>query len=155
MHEVRSSVAAALACLPCAAISIAFSRGDALAQANQAPPHSSRVKPVKHRALPTMSRSRATGGTQGHGGDHRKRPTIPRLTRSPRTRRRRQKNVLAITTNTPTSLVNISIVRAGFDPATNIFPGTDAVIKPDWRQFKAGQENVPPSGHEGSTCRAS
>src|SRR5258705_4791398 len=131
MHEFVRPVAAALSvvCLA-AAIAIAFA-GDALAQANPAPPNQTApapqaappqqptVKPVKQMALTDKQIEGVLKRTWRRSPQSC--PTIPRRTRSPRS-----------STASPGRTVlhgNIGIVLAGFDPATKQYVGTDAVIK--------------------------
>ena len=130
MHEFVRPVAAALSvvCLA-AAIAIAFA-GDALAQANQAPPqNSSPLKPVKQMALTEITAKLPDN------------PTPDKITAQLDGVAR--KNGFASYDEYTNVVGNISIVLAGFDPATKQYVGTDAVIKAQIGQVKADKKMSP------------
>ncbi len=131
MHEFVRPVAAALSvvCLA-AAIAIAFA-GDALAQANQAPPqNSSPFKPVKQMALTDKQIEGVLAAQKDMEEITAKLPDNPTPDKiTAQLDGVARKNGFASYDEYTNVVGNISIVLAGFDPATKQYVGTDAVIK--------------------------
>ena len=152
MHEFVRSVAAALSvvCLA-AAIAIAFA-GDALAQANQAPPNQtapapqqqSTVKPVKQMALTDKQIEGVLAAQKDMEEITAKLPDNPTPDKiTAQLDGVARKNGFASYDEYTNVVGNISIVLAGFDPATKQYVGTDAVIKAQIAQVKADKEMSP------------
>ena len=153
MHEFVRPVAAALsvACLA-AAIAIA-SAGNALAQANQAPPNQTApapqqqptVKPVKQMALTDKQIEGVLAAQKDMDAITEKLPENakpdPKVTAQLDGVAR--KNGFASYDEYTNVVGNISIVLAGFDPATKQYVGTDAVIKAQIAQVKADKKMSP------------
>jgi len=156
MHEFDRPVAAALSvvCLA-AAIAIAFA-GDALAQANQAPPNQTApapqaappqptVKPIKQMALTDKQIEGVLAVQKDMDAITEKLPENakpdPKVTAQLDGVAR--KNGFASYDEYTNVVGNISIVLAGFDPATKQYVGTDAVIKAQIAQVKADKEMSP------------
>jgi hypothetical protein len=156
MHEFVRPVAAALSvvCLA-AAIAIAFA-GDALAQANQAPPNQTApapqtappqptVKPIKQMALTDKQIEGVLAAQKDMDAITEKLPENakpdPKVTAQLDGVAR--KNGFASYDEYTNIVGNISIVLAGFDPATKQYVGTDAVIKAQIAQVKADKEMSP------------
>jgi hypothetical protein len=156
MHEFDRNVAAALSvvCLA-AAIAIAFA-GDALAQANQAPPNQTApapqaappqptVKPIKHMALTDNQNEGVQAAQKDMDAITEKLPENakpdPKVTAQLDGVAR--KNGFASYDEYTNVVGNISIVLAGFDPATKQYVGTDAVIKAQIAQVKADKDMSP------------
>jgi hypothetical protein len=157
MHEFVRPVAAALsvACLA-AAIAIA-SAGDALAQANQAPPKQTApaapqaappqqptVKPVKQMALTDKQIEGVLAAQKDMEEITAKLPDNPTPDKiTAQLDGVARKNGFASYDEYTNVVGNISIVLAGFDPATKQYVGTDAVIKAQIAQVKADKEMSP------------
>ena len=149
MHEFVRPVAAALsfACLA-AAIAIAFA-GDALAQANQAPPNQtapapqqqSTVKPVKQMALTDKQIEGVLAAQKDMEEKLPDNPTPDKIIAQLDGVAR--KNGFASYDEYTNVVGNISIVLAGFDPATKQYVGTHAVIKAQIAQVKADKDMSP------------
>jgi hypothetical protein len=156
MHEFDRPVAAALSvvCLA-AAIAIAFA-GDALAQANQAPPNQTApapqapppqptVKPIKQMALTDKQIEGVLAAQKDMDAIIEKLPENakpdPKVTAQFDGVAR--KNGFASYDEYTNVVGNIIIVLAGFDPATKQYVGTDAVIKAQIAQVKADKEMSP------------
>src|SRR5260221_8181794 len=144
MHEFVRPVAAALSvvCLA-AAIAIAFA-GDALAQANPAPPQQLTVKPVKQMALTdkqiegVLAAEKDMDEITAKLSDN---PTPDKITAQLDGVAR--ENGFASYDEYTNVVGNIGIVLAGFDPATKQYVGIDAVIKAQIAQVKADKEMSP------------
>jgi hypothetical protein len=152
MHEFVRPVAAALSvvCLA-AAIAIAFA-GDALAQANQAPPNQtapapqqqSTVKPVKQMALTDKQIEGVLAAEKDMEEITAKLPDNPTPDKiTAQLDGVARKNGFASYDEYTNVVGNISIVLAGFDPATKQYVGTDAVIKAQIAQVKADKKMSP------------
>ena len=145
MHEFVRPVAAALSvvCLA-AAIAIAFA-GDALAQANQAPPqNSSPFKPVKQMALTDKQIEGVLAAQKDMEEITAKLPDNPTPDKiTAQLDGVARKNGFASYDEYTNVVGNISIVLAGFDPATKQYVGTDAVIKAQIAQVKADKKMSP------------
>jgi hypothetical protein len=152
MHEFVRPVAAALsvACLA-AAIAIA-SAGNALAQANQAPPNQTApapqqqptVKPVKQMALTDKQIEGVLAAQKDMEEITAKLPDNPTPDKiNAQLDGVARKNGFASYDEYTNVVGNISIVLAGFDPATKQYVGTDAVIKAQIAQVKADKEMSP------------
>ena len=145
MHEFVRPVAAALSvvCLA-AAIAIAFA-GDALAQANQAPPqNSSPLKPVKQMALTDKQIEGVLAAQKDMEEITAKLPDNPTPDKiTAQLDGVARKNGFASYDEYTNVVGNISIVLAGFDPATKQYVGTDAVIKAQIAQVKADKKMSP------------
>ena len=149
MHEFVRPVAAALSvvCLA-AAIAIAFA-GDALAQANQAPPNQtapapqqqSTVKPVKQMALTDKQIEGVLAAQKDMEEKLPDNPTPDKITAQLDGVAR--KNGFASYDEYTNVVGNISIVLAGFDPATKKYVGSDTVIKAQIAQVKADKDMSP------------
>jgi len=156
MHEFVRHVAAALSVVCLAvAIAIAFA-GDALAQANQAPPNQTApapqaappqptVKPIKQMALTDKQIEGVLAAQKDMDAITEKLPENakpdPKVTAQLDGVAR--KNGFASYDEYTNVVGNISIVLAGFDPATKQYVGTDAVIKAQIAQVKADKEMSP------------
>ena len=119
MHEFVRPVAAALSvvCLA-AAIAIAFA-GDALAQANQAPPQQLTVKPVKQMALTDKQIEGVLAAQKDMEEITAKLPDNPTPDKiTAQLDGVARKNGFASYDEYTNVVGNISIVLAGFDPAT-------------------------------------
>src|SRR6266403_1487948 len=134
MHEFVRPVAAALSvvCLA-AAIAIAFA-GDALAQANQAPPQQLTDKQIEGVLAAQKDMEEIIAKLPDN-------PTPDQITAQLDGVAR--KNGFASYDEYANVLGNISIVLAGFDPATKQYVGTDAVIKAQIAQVKADKKMSP------------
>jgi hypothetical protein len=152
MQEFVRPVAAALsvACLA-AAIAIA-SAGDALAQANQASPKQTApapqqqptVKPVKQMALTDKQIEGVLAAQKDMDEITAKLPDNPTPDKiTAQLDGVARKNGFASYDEYTNVVGNISIVLAGFDPATKQYVGTDAVIKAQIAQVKADKEMSP------------
>ena len=152
MHEFVRPVAAALSvvCLA-AAIAIAFA-GDALAQANQAPPNQTApapqqqptVKPVKQMALTDKQIEGVLAAQKDMEEITAKLPDNPTPDKiTAQLDGVARKNGFASYDEYTNVVGNISIVLVGFDPATKQFVGTDAVIKAQIAQVKADKKMSP------------
>ena len=148
MHEfVRPVAALSVVCLA-AAIAIAFA-GDALAQANPAPPNQtapapqqqSTVKPVKQMALTDKQIEGVLAAQKDMEEKLPDNPTPDKIIAQLDGVAR--KNGFASYDEYTNIVGNISIVLAGFDPATKQYVGTDAVIKAQIAQVKADKEMSP------------
>jgi len=148
MHEfVRPVAALSVVCLA-AAIAIAFA-GDALAQANQAPPNQtapapqqqSTVKPVKQMALTDKQIEGVLAAQKDMEEKLPDNPTPDKIIAQLDGVAR--KNGFANYDEYTNVVGNISIVLAGFDPATKKYVGSDAVIKAQIAQVKADKEMSP------------
>src|SRR6476646_10865339 len=156
MHEFGRPVAAALSVVGlAAAIAIAFA-GDALAQANQAPPNQTApapqaappqptVKPIKQMALTDKQIEGVLAAQKDMDAITEKLPESaepdPKVTAQLDGVAR--KNGFASYDEYTNVVGNISIVLAGFDPATKQYVGTDAVIKAQIAQVKADKKMSP------------
>jgi hypothetical protein len=153
MHEFVRPVAAALsvACLA-AAIAIA-SAGDALAQANQAQPKQTAPAPqaappqqptVKQMALTDKQIEGVLAAQKDMEEITAKLPDNPTPDKiTAQLDGVARKNGFASYDEYTNVVGNISIVLAGFDPATKQYVGTDAVIKAQIAQVKADKEMSP------------
>ena len=148
MHEfVRPVAALSVVCLA-AAIAIAFA-GDALAQANQAPPNQtatapqqqSTVKPVKQMALTDKQIEGVLAAQKDMEEKLPDNPTPDKIIAQLDGVAR--KNGFASYDEYTNVVGNISIVLAGFDPATKKYVGSDAVIKAQIAQVKADKDMSP------------
>ena len=149
MHEFVRHVAAALSVVCLAvAIAIAFA-GDALAQANQAPPNQtapapqqqSTVKPVKQMALTDKQIEGVLAAQKDMEEKLPDNPTPDKIIAQLDGVAR--KNGFASYDEYTNVVGNISIVLAGFDPATKKYVGSDAVIKAQIAQVKADKDMSP------------
>jgi len=153
MHEFFRPVAALS--VVCLAAAIAFA-GDALAQANQAPPNQTApapqaappqptVKPIKQMALTDKQIEGVLAAKKDMDAITEKLPENakpdPKVTAQLDGVAR--KNGFASYDEYTNVVGNISIVLAGFDPATKQYVGTDAVIKAQIAQVKADKEMSP------------
>src|SRR6478672_8028602 len=153
MHEFVRPVADALSvvCLA-AAIAIAFA-GDALAQANQAPPNQTApapqaappqqptVKPVKQMALTDKQIEGVLAAQKDMEEKLPDNPTPDKIIAQLDGVAR--KNGFANYDEYTNVVGNISIVLAGFDPATKKYVGSDAVIKAQIAQVEADKDMSP------------
>jgi hypothetical protein len=148
MHEfVRPVAALSVVCLA-AAIAIAFA-GDALAQANQAPPNQtapapqqqSTVKPVKQMALTDKQIEGVLAAQKDMEEKLPDNPTPDKIIAQLDGVAR--KNGFASYDEYTNVVGNISIVLAGFDPATKKYVGSDTVIKAQIAQVKADKDMSP------------
>src|SRR6476620_7821751 len=148
MHEfVRPVAALSVVCLA-AAIAIAFA-GDALAQANPAPPNQtapapqqqSTVKPVKQMALTDKQIEGVLAAQKDMEEKLPDNPTPDKIIAQLDGVAR--KNGFANYDEYTNVVGNISIVLAGFDPATKKYVGSDAVIKAQIAQVKADKDMSP------------
>jgi hypothetical protein len=156
MHEFVRPVAAALS-VACLAVAIAIaSAGDALAQANQAPPNPTApapqaappqqptVKPVKQMALTDKQIEGVLAAQKDMEEITAKLPDNPTPDKiNAQLDGVARKNGFASYDEYTNVVGNISIVLAGFDPATKQYVGTDAVIKAQIAQVKADKEMSP------------
>src|SRR6476620_9809486 len=150
MHEFFRPVAALS--VVCLAIAIA-SAGDALAQANQAPPNQtapapqaappqqSTVKPVKQMALTDKQIEGVLAAQKDMEEKLPDNPTPDKIIAQLDGVAR--KNGFANYDEYTNVVGNISIVLAGFDPATKKYVGSDAVIKAQIAQVKADKDMAP------------
>ncbi len=148
MHEFVRSVAAALSvvCLA-AAIAIAFA-GDALNQTapapQAAPTQQPTVKPVKQMALTDKQIEGVLAAQKDMEEITAKLPNNPTPDKiTAQLDGVARKNGFASYDEYTNVVGNISIVLAGFDPATKQYVGTDAVIKAQIAQVKANKEMSP------------
>ena len=153
MHEFVRPVAAALSvvCLA-AAIAIAFA-GDALAQANQAQPKQTAPAPqaappqqptVKQMALTDKQIEGVLAAQKDMEEITAKLPDNPTPDKIiAQLDGVARKNGFASYDEYTNVVDNISIVLAGFDPATKQYVGIDAVIKAQIAQVKADKEMSP------------
>ena len=148
MHEFVRSVAAALSvvCLA-AAIAIAFA-GDALNQTapapQAAPTQQPTVKPVKQMALTDKQIEGVLAAQKDMEEITAKLPNNPTPDKiTAQLDGVARKNGFASYDEYTNIVGNISIVLAGFDPATKQYVGTDAVIKAQIAQVKANKEMSP------------
>src|SRR5712675_2592762 len=144
MHEFVRPVAAALSvvCLA-AAIAIAFA-GDALAQANQAPPQELTVKPVKQMALTDKQIEGVLAAQKDMEEITAKLPDTPTPDKiTAQLDGVARKNGFASYDEYTNVVGNISIVLAGFDAATKQYVGTDAVIKAQIRKLRPTRKCRP------------
>jgi len=148
MHEFVRSVAAALSvvCLA-AAIAIAFA-GDALNQTapapQAAPTQQPTVKPVKQMALTDKQIEGVLAAQKDMEEITAKLPNNPTPDKiTAQLDGVARKNGFASYDEYTNVVGNISIVLAGFDPATKQYVGTDAVIKAQIAQVKADKEMSP------------
>ena len=156
MHEFVRPVAAALSvvCLA-AAIAIAFA-GDALAQANPAPPNQTApapqaappqqltVKPVKQMALTNKQIEGVLAAQKDMEEITAKLPDNPTPDKiTAQLDGVARKNGFASYDEYTNVVGNISLVLVGFDPATKQYVGTDAVIKAQIAQVKADKKMSP------------
>jgi hypothetical protein len=155
MDEFGRPVAAALSVV-CLAAAIAFA-GDALAQANQAPPNQTApapqvappqqptVKPVKQMALTDKQIEGVLAAQKDMDAITEKLPENakpdPKVTAQLDGVAR--KNGFASYDEYTNVVGNISLVLVGFDPATKQYVGTDAVIKAQIAQVKADKKMSP------------
>src|SRR5258705_1361877 len=144
MHEFVRPVAAALSVVcVAAAIAIAFA-GGALAQANRAPPQQLTVKPVKQMALTDKQIEGVLAAQKDMEEIIAKLPDNPAPDKiTAQLDGVARKNGFASYDEYTNVLGNISIVLAGFDPATKQYVGTDAVIKAQIAQVKADKKMSP------------
>src|SRR6476660_577822 len=155
MREFVRPVAAALSvvCLA-AAIAIAFA-GDALAQANQAPPNQTApapqaappqptVKPIKQMALTDKQIEGVLAAQKDMEEITARLPDNPRPDKIiAQLDGVARKNGFASYDEYTNVVGNISIVLAGFDPVTKKYVGSDAVIKAQIAQVKADKDMSP------------
>ena len=152
MHEFVRPVADALSvvCLA-AAIAIAFA-GDALAQANQAPPNQTAPAPQATPPQPTVQpiKQMALTDKQIEGVLAAQKDMEEKLPDNPTPDKIiaqldgvARKNGFANYDEYTNVVGNISIVLAGFDPATKKYVGSDAVIKAQIAQVKADKDMSP------------
>src|SRR5260370_12171630 len=149
MHEFVRPVPAALSvvCLP-AAIPTAFA-GDALAQANQAPPQQLTVKPVKQMALTDKQIEGVLAAQKDMEEITAKLPDNPTPDKiTAQLDGVARKNGFASYDEYTNVVGNISLVLVGFDPATKQYVGTDAVIKAQIAQVKADKKMSPSDKEE-------
>src|SRR5258708_10533519 len=144
MHEFVRPVAAALSvvCLA-AAIAIAFA-GDALGQANQAPPQQLTVKPVKQMALTDKQIEGVLAAQKDMEEITAKLPDNPTLDKiTEQLDGVASKNGFASYDEYTNVVGNISLVLLGFDPATKHYVGAAAGIKAQIAQAKANKAISP------------
>ncbi len=153
MHEFVRPVAAALS-VACLAAAIAIvSAGDALAQANQASPKQTAPAPqaappqqptVKQMALTDKQIEGVLAAQKDMEEITAKLPDNPTPDKiTAQLDGVARKNGFASYDEYTNVVDNISIVLAGFDPATKQYVGTDAVIKAQIAQVKADKKMSP------------
>ncbi len=153
MHEFVRPVAAALS-VACLAAAIAIvSAGDALAQANQASPKQTAPAPqaappqqptVKQMALTDKQIEGVLAAQKDMEEITAKLPDNPTPDKiTAQLDGVARKSGFASYDEYTNVVDNISIVLAGFDPATKQYVGTDAVIKAQIAQVKADKEMSP------------
>ena len=151
MHEFDRPVAAALSVVCLAAAIAIASAGDALAQANQAPPNQTApappqptVKPIKQMALTDKQIEGVLAAQKDMEEITAKLPDNPTPDKiTAQLDGVARKNGFASYDEYTNVVDNISIVLAGFDPATKQYVGTDAVIKAQIAQVKADKKMSP------------